>query len=128
MSLRTPLARVLDHGAAGEGVGHWRQQRVSALALAPLSLWLVLALLPLPTRSYATAITWIGSGLHPVLLSLTLLLALWHAWLGLQVVIEDYVPRAGLKTLLLLLAGFAAGLLAASALYAVLSIALRPLR
>jgi succinate dehydrogenase / fumarate reductase, membrane anchor subunit len=127
MSLRTPLARVLNHGAAGDGVGHWWQQRVSALALAPLSLWLTLALLPLATRDYVSVTTWIGSGVHPILLCLTVLLAFWHAWLGLQVVIEDYVPHAALKTTLLLLCGFAAGLLAFSGVYAVLRIALRPL-
>lgn len=127
MSLRTPLARVQGHGAAGEGVGHWWQQRVSAVALGPLCLWLALALLPLPTRNYELVTAWIGAGVHPVLLALTLLLACWHAWLGVQVVIEDYVPRAGLKTGLLLLAGFAAGLIAATGLYAVLRIALRPI-
>jgi succinate dehydrogenase / fumarate reductase membrane anchor subunit len=127
MSLRTPLSRVLNDGAAGEGVGHWLQQRVSALALAPLSLWLTLSLLPLTTRDYGAVLAWIGSGLHPVWLCLTVLLAFWHAWLGLQVVIEDYVPHPGLKTALLLLCGFAAGVLAASGVYAVLRIALRPL-
>jgi succinate dehydrogenase / fumarate reductase membrane anchor subunit len=127
MNLRTPLSRVLNHGAAGEGVGHWWQQRVSALALAPLSLWLALSLLPMPTRNFAAVTAWIGMGVHPVLLSLTVLLAFWHAWLGIQVVVEDYVPRAGVKTALLLLCGFAAGLLAACGVYAVLRIALRPL-
>jgi succinate dehydrogenase / fumarate reductase, membrane anchor subunit len=124
MSLRTPLGRVLNRGAAHDGVGHWLQQRVTAIALAPLSVWLVLSLLLLPTRDYAAVTAWIAAGLHPVLLALALLLAFWHAWLGVAVVIEDYA-RTGIKVLSLLLCGFALALLAASGLYAVLRIALR---
>jgi succinate dehydrogenase / fumarate reductase membrane anchor subunit len=124
MSLRSPLARALYHGAARDGVGHWWVQRVTAVALAPLALWLTASLLALPD-GYRAVSSWIGAGVHPVLLALTMLLALWHSWLGLQVVIEDYVHGFLTKTCALLLSTFAHGLLAASALYAVLRIALR---
>ncbi len=125
MSLRAPPARVLNHGAARDGVSHWWVQRVTALALAPLSVWLTVSLLCLPTGSYAAVTGWIGSGLHPVLLALTTVLAAWHAWLGIQVVIEDYVAHVPGKLLLLLLSTFVNALLAASGVYAVLRIALR---
>jgi succinate dehydrogenase / fumarate reductase membrane anchor subunit len=125
MSLRSPLSRVLNHGTARSGVSHWRSQRVSATALVPLSAWVVISLLALPTRNYALVSAWIASGLHPVLLALTILLAAWHAWLGLAVVIEDYVEQSLPKLFLLLLNAFANGLLAASGVYAVLRIALR---
>jgi len=125
MSLRTPLGRVLGYGAAHDGVGKWLQQRVTAIALAPLSVWLALSLLGLPTRDYAAVTAWIALGLHPVLLALIVLLAFWHAWLGIEVVIEDYESRAGLRSLWLLLCAFALALLAASGIYAVLRIALR---
>jgi succinate dehydrogenase / fumarate reductase membrane anchor subunit len=125
MSLRTPLARVLQHGAARDGVSHWWVQRVTAVALAPLSVWLTLSLLWLPTGNYGAVAQWIGAGLHPVLLALTVLLAVWHAWLGIQVVIEDYVTRTAPRLLLLLLSTFVNALLAAIGLYAVLRIALR---
>jgi succinate dehydrogenase / fumarate reductase membrane anchor subunit len=124
MSLRSPLGRVLYHGAARDGVGHWWVQRVSAVALAPLALWLTVSLLALPD-GYAAVTAWIGAGMHPVLLALTVLLAIWHSWLGLQVVIEDYVHGFVTKTCSLLLSSFVHGLLAATALYAVLRIALR---
>jgi len=124
VSLRSPLARVLNHGAAHDGVSHWWVQRVSAVALAPLCLWLAASLLLLPTRNHAIVAHWIGQGLHPVLLVLTALLASWHAWLGLQVVIEDYVPQSGPRIALLLLSTFAHALLAATGVYAVLRIAL----
>ncbi|MGA8707407.1 MAG: succinate dehydrogenase, hydrophobic membrane anchor protein [Steroidobacteraceae bacterium] len=123
MSLRTPLRRVLNHGSARDGVSHWWVQRVTAVALAPLCVWLVLSLLDLPTRNYAAVTGWIGLGLHPVLLALTVLLSAWHGWLGLQIVIEDYVPRNGQRVLLLLLSTFVNALLAACGIYAVLRIA-----
>ena len=125
MSLRTPLAQVLHHGSARGGVGHWWLQRVTAVALAPLCVWLTVALLCLPGGSYGAVTAWIAAGLHPVLLCLIALLAPWHAWLGLQVIIEDYVAQAGSKLLLLLASAFANGLLAACGVYAVLRIALR---
>jgi succinate dehydrogenase / fumarate reductase membrane anchor subunit len=125
MSLRTPLGRVLYQGTARDGVSHWWVQRVTAVALAPLSIWLTLSLLWLPTTSYEAVTAWIGSGLHPVLLGFAVVLAAWHAWLGIQVVIEDYVAQLAWKMLLLLLSAFVNALLAASGVYAVLRIALR---
>ena len=125
MSLRSPLARVSYHGAARDGVGHWWAQRVTASALAPLSAWLLVALLTLPASDYTAVTAWIGAGWNPVLLALTVLLACWHSWLGVQVIIEDYVHSPGRKTAGLLLSMGAHALLAASGIYAVLRIALR---
>ena len=124
MSLRAPLARALHHGTARDGVSHWLVQRVTATALAPLTIWLLIALLALPSSDYATVTRWIGAGLHPVLLAVTLLIAAWHAWLGVQVVIEDYVHGFLPKTIALLGSLFLHVLLAVSGIYAVLRIAL----
>lgn len=124
MSLRAPLARALHHGTARAGVGHWLVQRVTASALAPLSIWLLIALLTLPSSDYATVTRWIGAGLHPVLLALVVVIGAWHAWLGVQVVIEDYVHGFLARTLALLASLFVHVLVAASGLYALLHIAL----
>ncbi len=124
MSLRTPLARALHHGTARDGVGHWVVQRVTAIALAPLAIWLLVALLSLPVSDYASVIRWVGTGLHPVLLALTVTIAAWHAWLGVQVVIEDYVHGFLSKTLALLASLLLHLLVAAAGVYAVLRIAL----
>ena len=125
MSLRSPLASALNRGSAHEGVGHWIVQRVTALALAPLSIWLLLQLLSLPQADYAAASAGVSSGWNPVWLSLMVLLASWHSWLGVQVVVEDYIHQALTKTLTLLLSTFVHALLAISGVYAVLHIALR---
>jgi succinate dehydrogenase / fumarate reductase, membrane anchor subunit len=125
MSLRSPLGAVLGRGAAGDGVSHWWSQRVTALALAPLSVWLVISLLRLPLADYAAVSIWMAGGWNPVLLVLTVLAACWHSLLGVQVVIEDYVHTHALKLTLLLVSSGTHVLLAASGVYAILRAALR---
>jgi succinate dehydrogenase / fumarate reductase, membrane anchor subunit len=124
MSLRTPLGRALSDGSARDGVGHWVAQRVTAIALAPLAIWLLVALLSLPLADYASVMRWLGAGMHPVLLALTVLIAAWHAWLGVQVVIEDYVHGFLSRTLALLCSLLVHVLVAAAGVYAVLRVAL----
>ena len=125
MSLRSPLGVALGSGAAGDGVNHWWSQRVSALALVPLTVWLLVSLVRLPLADYAAVTIWMGSGWNPVGLALTVLAACWHSRLGVQVVIEDYLHGPGFKLAALLGNSGAHVLLAASGLYAILRVALR---
>jgi len=125
MSLRTPLGTVLGRGAARGGVHHWWMQRVTAVALLPLTAWLLYSLLTLRLADHATVSAWIGERWHPLLLSITVLTMAWHSMLGVQVVIEDYVHQPALKTTTLLFSQFAHVLTALSAVYAVLHIAFR---
>jgi succinate dehydrogenase / fumarate reductase membrane anchor subunit len=100
---RTALARVRGFGAAREGVGHWWTQRVSALLLVPLLLWFVAGLVYHTGADHAAVTLWLG---HPVTYGLLLVLlgaGFWHAALGLQVVIEDYIHGEALKLALVLL-------------------------
>ena len=120
MTMRTPLGRVLNHGAAHDGVGHWIVERVTALALAPLSLWLLIALLSLPHLDYISVAAWVAAGWNAVWLSLLVLLAAWHSWLGVQMVVEDYVQGFAARTATLLLSTAVHALLALSGVYAVL--------
>jgi succinate dehydrogenase / fumarate reductase membrane anchor subunit len=122
MSLRTPLGRVLGKGAAKEGVHHWWVQRVTSVALIPLTISFVVSLLSLPSLDYATVHAWVHQSWTAVLLVLFIGLACWHSKLGLQVVIEDYVHGAA-KTLLLILSTFAHTLIAAASIFAVLKVA-----
>jgi succinate dehydrogenase / fumarate reductase membrane anchor subunit len=125
MSLRSPLGVVLGRGAAKSGVHHWWVQRVSAVALVPLTLWLLWSLAQLRLADHAAVSVWIAGGWHPVLLSLTVLTMCWHSLLGVQVVIEDYVHHHLTKTLTMLAVNFAHVLTAAAGVYAVLRIAFR---
>ena len=119
----TPLARVLGLGSAKQGAHHWWIERVTAVALVPLGLWLVISLLLLPDHSYGTVAHFLGSGMHPTLLLLTLLTATWHSRLGVQVVVEDYV-HGSLKTPTIVLLAFVHALLAVAGSLAVLRLAL----
>ena len=125
MSLRTPLSIVLGRGTARGGVHHWWMQRVTAVALLPLTLWLLYSLLTLSLADFDAVTAWIGDGWHPVLLVLMVLAMAWHSQLGVQVVIEDYVHHKACKTSALLLSNFAHVIAAVAAVYAVLHIAFR---
>ena len=122
MSLRSDLGRVRGLGSAKSGSHHWWHQRLTAIAIIPLALWLVSALLGHMNDSHAELVTWIGSPLVTVLLIAVILSIFYHAALGLQVVIEDYVHGAAGKTLLILNSLLCAAL-AFAGLFAVAKIA-----
>ncbi len=122
MSLNTPLRQVLGLGSAKSGVHHWWLQRLTSIALVPLGIWFVVSLASLPGLDHATVVAWIGQPLTALLLVLLVLTAAWHSRLGVQVVIEDYV-QGGLRTLTLVLVGFAHVFLAAAGVFAILRVA-----
>lgn len=123
MSLRSPLGKVLGLGAVG-GVHHWWVQRLSAVALVPLGAWFVVSLLALPDLGYATVHAWLARPINAVLMLLLVPTLAYHAWLGVVVVLEDYVHSPPNKIAALVLAQFLHLLVAAAALLAVLRVAL----
>ena len=123
MSMRSPLGRVLGTGAAHDGVRHWWMQRLTSIALVPLTVWFVVSLLALPSLGYGTVIAWMSQSWTALLLILLVLTAAWHSQLGVRVVVEDYVHGAGARTLTLVLIGFVHVLLAAAGVFAILKVA-----
>ena len=89
--MRSPLHRAQGLGSARTGFQHWWTQRVSAVALIPLTLWILASLLALAGSDYSTFILWLQSPLTTVLMVLLLIALFYHTSLGLQVVIEDYI-------------------------------------
>jgi len=124
VSLRTPLRRVLGAGSAKDGVHHWWLQRLTSVALVPLTVWFVVSLLALPSFDHATVSAWIGQSWTALFLILLVLVATWHSQLGVRVVVEDYVHAAGARTVTLTLLSFLHALLATAGVFAVLKVAL----
>ena len=89
--MRSPLARARGLGSAKGGVKHWWAQRVSAVALVPLTVWFVAALIAHARGDYAAVISWLKTPLASLAMIVLLLAVFHHTALGLQVVIEDYV-------------------------------------
>jgi succinate dehydrogenase / fumarate reductase membrane anchor subunit len=124
LNLRSPLGRVLGLGSAKDGTAHWWAQRVSAVALIPLTLWFVLSLLWLPSLDYATVRAWLSVPLSGFLAMLLVAVLAYHSYLGTTVVIEDYVHPAGMKLLSLLLLRFLYVLVGGVSIFAILRIAI----
>ena len=124
--MRSPLGRALGLGSAKKGVEHWWVQRVTAVALVPLTLWFVVSLLQLTGGDLASAQHWLGRPIPAILMVLLLIATFYHAALGLEVVIEDYVHAELAKLGLVLIVRFAAVALAVAGIFAVLRLALHP--
>ena len=124
MSVRSPLRRVLGLGSAHSGVHHWWLQRLTSVALVPLTIWFLVSLLALPSLGYDTVIAWMSQSWTALLLALFVLVATWHSQLGVRVVVEDYVHGTGARTLTLVIVTFAHVLIAAAGVFAVLRVAL----
>jgi succinate dehydrogenase / fumarate reductase, membrane anchor subunit len=125
MSLRTPLGKVLGMGSAKDGTGHWWAQRVSAVALVPLTLWFLLSLLLLPDLGYETVKVWLSLPISGFLTMLLLAVLAYHSYLGTTVVVEDYVHSVGMKLLTLLTLRFLYVLICGAGVFAVLRVVLR---
>ena len=122
--LRTPLKRAIGLGSAKDGTGHFMLQRITAIALLLAGAWLIGLLLSLNSTDYVFVRATVGDPLNATVLVAFLIAACWHAKLGLQVVIEDYVHAPLLAGAAHLANIFACALLAIAGVFAVLRIAL----
>ena len=121
MQMRSHLGRVRGLGSSNNGVQHWWMQRLSGIALVPLSLWFVFSVIGLLINAdLATVTNWVGQHYNPVLLILFVICMFHHAQLGLQVVIEDYTRSELTKVTLLVTVKLVALLLSACSIFAVI--------
>ncbi|WP_374527223.1 succinate dehydrogenase, hydrophobic membrane anchor protein [Novosphingobium sp.] len=87
----TSIGRVRGHGSAHSGTHHWLVQRFTAIGNLVTGIWLLASLVGLPNLHYGTVHEWVARPLPGTLLGLFVLSTFWHARLGLQVLVEDYV-------------------------------------
>jgi len=123
MSLRSPLGRVLGLGSAQGGSAHWYAQRLTAVALVILGVWFLISLASLDGAGYESVTVWLRAPLSTALALLFVVVAAYHARLGLQVVVEDYVADKGVRLVVLMAINFALVLAALIGVLAVLRIA-----
>jgi len=125
MKYRAPLKNALGLGSSKSGVHHWWIQRLTAVALIPLTLWFAYALVSgcLDVTSVATAREFIAQPLHAMLLILLTFTMLHHSQLGLQVIIEDYV-HGPLKTITLIGVKFAHVIAGVAGIYSIIIISI----
>ncbi|MDA3921542.1 MAG: succinate dehydrogenase, hydrophobic membrane anchor protein [Salinisphaera sp.] len=121
-SIRSSLAGARGLGSAKSGTGHFWAQRVSAIALVPLTLWFVACLASQFGASYSSVTNWLSSPFQASLLAIYLAAIFYHSQLGLQTIIEDYVHMEAAKIGALISLQLINILLAVSAIVSVLMI------
>lgn len=94
---RAHLVRARGLGSAKDGTAHWWVQRLTAVALVPLTAWFMASLIVLTGRDQASFVAWLGSLVNTVLMLAFVIALFYHMALGLQVVVEDYVHTDRIK-------------------------------
>jgi succinate dehydrogenase / fumarate reductase, membrane anchor subunit len=122
--MRSPLGRARGLGSARAGSAHWWAQRMTALALVPLSLWFICAAIRLESASRAEVAFWLHAPVPIVLMICLVMATFYHLQLGLQVVIEDYLQSDALRLVSILLIKAAAVVLALACIVSVLHLGL----
>ena len=125
MSLGTLLGRALGLVATKNGTGHWWAQRVSSVALMLLGPWFVISLVVDNGFVYADVVAFIARPHNAVLLSVLCLTLGYHSYLGVQVIIEDYVHSPALNSSSLRLSRLAHALVTIAVVYTILVIGMR---
>ncbi|TAL86707.1 MAG: succinate dehydrogenase, hydrophobic membrane anchor protein [Candidimonas sp.] len=121
-SLRTPLKVARRLGSSKSGVHHWWLQRITAIALIPLSIWFLFLMSALVHASYPMVLATMAQPVHAIFLIVLSTCLFWHGALGLQIIIEDYVHTRWLELTLQIALRFGAILTALACVLAVLAI------
>jgi succinate dehydrogenase / fumarate reductase membrane anchor subunit len=114
----TSIGKVRGLGSARHGAHHWLLQRFTAAGNFLSGLFLAVSFVALPNMDYETVSTWISAPIPATIVALFVISTFWHARLGLQVLIEDYVHDDGNRFAVILIlnlftfAGAAFGVLA----------------
>ncbi len=124
MAARTDTVRFKAQGSARKGLAHWKLQRLTAIATAILALWFVWSCISLSGVGYAEVKAWLARPFDTTMMILLVVSAFWHAQLGLQEVIEDYVHHEGAKLASLIVLAFVIVALGLGSIVAILKVSL----
>ena len=124
-SIRTPLSRVRYLGSAHNGTGHFWHQRLTAVANVPLTIAAIVIIMSILGRNHAAVVQILGSSLVAITLLLFVVSSVYHMWLGMQVIIEDYVHEERLKIVALMANSFFSFAVGLTAVFAVLNLSFR---
>lgn len=122
--LRSPLAKVKGLGSSGDATHHFWVQRLTALALIPLLIWLSVNIIALPDISYESFIAFFQNPFNAVMMIILVLVSLHHGHLGMQVILEDYIANHGTRLAAILVTKFLSYFMMALGVYSILKIAL----
>ncbi len=120
MGQGTHIGRVRGLGSAKHGSHHWIMQRLTALGNLALTLWLLFSLLILPNYEHETLAAWLSQFSVAVPMILMLISVFWHLRLGMQVMLEDYIPDTAMRIIALTLLNFYA---AGGAIFGIFTVA-----
>jgi succinate dehydrogenase / fumarate reductase membrane anchor subunit len=122
-SIRTPLARVRYLGSAHHGTRHFWHQRLTAVAGVPLAIAFVIIVMSLLGRNHAAVVQILGSSFVSIVMLLFIINSVYHMWIGMQVIIEDYVHNKIWKLVSLMANTFFSFALGLAAVFAILKLA-----
>ena len=122
--LRSPLAKAKGLGASGSGSHHFWLQRMTALALIPIIMYLVFSIALIPEASYSAVIAWLQAPFNAIMMALLVVVSFQHAHLGLQVILEDYLSNHSTRLIAIIAVKFISYFMMAAGLYAIIKITL----
>ncbi len=123
-NLRTPLSKAKGLGSAKTGTDHFIVQRITALALMPLVVWLCMSLAFLPDANYISVHLWLNSPFNAVLMIVTLIAGFYHGALGMQVIFEDYISSHSARIIAIIITNLLLFFFAVLGVFSVLKIAI----
>ncbi len=123
MKFRTPISQAKGLGSAKEGAHHWWMQRLTALALVPLSVWFAYSVASMAGAGFEEMREWISNPWVAAFMVLFFIVSYYHGAIGVQVVLEDYISSEGTRMVMIIAIKFALALLGAASVIAVLRIA-----
>ena len=123
MKFRTPISQAKGLGSAKEGAHHWWMQRLTAIALVPLTLWFAFSVASKAGAGFQELHEWISNPWVAAFLLLFFAVSYYHGAIGIQVVLEDYVSAEGTRMLIIIATKFILALLGTASVIAVIKIA-----